>query len=194
MKRICVYCGSNRGAREAYLDAARRLAAVLVEKNIELVYGGASAGIMGVIADETLTLGGRVHGVLPTSIRHKELAHPKLTQLHVVETMHERKSLMAELSDGFIAMPGGFGTLEEIIEIVTWGQLQFHAKPCGVLNVDGYFDHLLAFLSHAEAEGFIRSENRGLLLADTDPGSLLQQFSDYEPSSVTKWIDDSIGA
>ena len=194
MKRICVYCGSNRGAREAYLDAARRLAAVLVEKNIELVYGGASAGIMGVIADETLTLGGRVHGVLPTSIRHKELAHPKLTQLHVVETMHERKSLMAELSDGFIALPGGFGTLEEIIEIVTWGQLQFHAKPCGVLNVDGYFDHLLAFLSHAEAEGFIRSENRGLLLADTDPGSLLQQFSDYEPSSVTKWIDDSIGA
>ena len=103
--------------------------------------------------------------------------------------MHERKSLMAELSDGFIALPGGFGTLEEIIEIVTWGQLQFHKKPCGVLNVDGYFDHLLAFLSHAEAEGFIRSENRSLLLADTDPDSLLQQFSVYAPSSVTKWID-----
>lgn len=191
MKRICVYCGSNSGTRESYLEAARRLAAVLVENDIELVYGGASAGIMGVIADETLQLGGRVHGVLPRSIRHKELAHPKLTQLHMVETMHERKSLMAELSDGFIALPGGFGTLEEIIEIVTWGQLRFHQKPCGVLNVDGYFDHLLAFLSHAAAEGFIRSENRGLLLADTDPDSLLRQFSGYEPASVPKWIDDS---
>ena len=194
MRRICVYCGSNRGARDAYLQAARRLAAILVDNDIELVYGGASAGIMGVIADETLALGGRVHGVLPKSIRRKELAHPGLTQLHMVETMHERKSLMAELSDGFIALPGGFGTLEEIIEIVTWGQLQFHSKPCGLLNVDGYFDHLLAFLSHAETEGFIRSENRGLLLADSDPDSLLQQFSAYEPPAVTKWIDNSIKA
>lgn len=190
MKRICVYCGSNRGARDAYSSAARRLAAVLVEHDLELVYGGASAGIMGIIADEVLARGGRVHGVLPRSIRHKELAHPGLTQLHIVETMHERKSLMAELSDGFIALPGGFGTLEEIIEIVTWGQLRFHEKPCGVLNVDGYFDDLLAFLSKAHEEGFIRSENRGLLLADTDPENLLEQFAAYEPSGVTKWIDD----
>ncbi|MDJ0759227.1 MAG: TIGR00730 family Rossman fold protein [Woeseiaceae bacterium] len=189
MRRICVYCGSNRGAQLAYVDAAERLAAVLVDNDIELVYGGASAGIMGAIADTVLALGGRVHGVLPRSITHKELAHSGLTHLHTVDTMHERKALMADLSDGFVALPGGFGTLEEIIEIVTWGQLQFHDKPCGLLNVDGYFDHLLAFLSHAEREGFIRAENRRMLMADPSAEGLLQQFSDYQPPSVTKWVD-----
>ena len=189
MNRICVYCGSNRGKQDAYVDAAESLAAVLADNDIELVYGGASAGIMGVIADKVLALGGRVHGVLPRSITHKELAHTGLTHLHTVDTMHERKALMADLSDGFVALPGGFGTLEEIIEIVTWGQLQFHAKPCGLLNVNGYFDHLLAFLSHAEQQGFIRAENRSMLLADSSPDRLLRQFKDYRPPSVTKWVD-----
>ncbi len=189
MNRICVYCGSNRGKQEGYVDAAERLAGVLIEQDIELVYGGASSGIMGIIADKVLELGGRVHGVLPKSITHKELAHPRLTQLHMVDTMHDRKALMADLSDGFIALPGGFGTLEEIIEIVTWGQLQFHEKPCGLLNVGGYFDHLLAFLSNAEREGFIRPENRGLLMAADSPEGLLAQFENYRPPSVTKWTD-----
>ncbi|MDJ0917201.1 MAG: TIGR00730 family Rossman fold protein [Woeseiaceae bacterium] len=192
MNRICVYCGSNRGAQLAYADAAERLAGVLVDNDIELVYGGATAGIMGVIADRVLALGGRVHGVLPRSITHKELAHSGLTELHTVDTMHERKALMADLADGFVALPGGFGTLEEIIEIVTWGQLQFHGKPCGLLNVGGYFDHLLAFLSHAEQEGFIRSENRSMLLTDSSPEGLLQQFLDYRPPSVTKWVDGKL--
>lgn len=191
MKRICVYCGSNDGLRPQYAASARELAAELVERDLELVYGGATAGIMGVIADSMLELGGRVHGVLPKTLRRKELAHQGITELHVVETMHERKALMAELSDGFVALPGGFGTLEEIIEIVTWGQLRFHDKPCGVLNVDDYFGHLLTFIRHAEQQGFIRADSRHLLLSDVTPSGLLAQFDAYEAPQVDKWVSAS---
>ena len=188
MRRICVYCGSNTGTRPVYAAAARNLAELLVRHDLELVYGGAAKGIMGVIADTVLEHGGNAHGVIPKLLEEKEIAHSGLTQLHVVASMHERKSMMAELSDGFIALPGGFGTLEEIIEILTWGQLQFHDKPCGLLNVSGYFDHLLAYLDHAEQEGFLRAENRQMLLQDTDPAGLVRQFERYTAPHVDKWI------
>ena len=189
MQRICVYCGSNTGKNPAYVTAAVDLADALVDRDIELVYGGASKGIMGVIADRVLELGGGVHGVIPQQLVDKEIAHRDLTKLHVVGSMHERKMLMAALSDGFVALPGGFGTLEEIIEIVTWGQLRFHDKPCGLFNVDGYFDTLLGFLDHAEAEGFVRDVNRRMLLADDSVNGLLAQFDRYEAPNVDKWID-----
>jgi uncharacterized protein (TIGR00730 family) len=188
MRRICVYCGSSSGAVDDYARAARGLADVLVRHEIELVYGGASKGTMGVIADAVLERGGRVHGVIPKMLVEKEIAHAGLTELHVVASMHERKTMMAALSDGFIAMPGGFGTLEEIIEIVTWGQLEFHDKPCGLLNVNGYFDHLLAFLDHAQHQGFLKPENRRMLLSEPDPASLVRSFERYEAPRVQKWI------
>lgn len=187
-RRICVYCGSNLGSRKVYAEAAAELADVLVRHDLELVYGGASKGIMGVIADRVLELGGQVHGVIPKLLEEKEIAHTDLTKLHVVSSMHERKTMMAALSDGFIAMPGGFGTLEEIIEIVTWGQLRFHDKPCGLLNVDGYFDALLAYLDHASAEGFLRPENRRMLLSDIDAAGLVQQLERYTAPRVEKWL------
>jgi uncharacterized protein (TIGR00730 family) len=187
MRRICVYCGSNSGSRGIFAETAVKLADLLVHQRLELVYGGASAGIMGVIADRVLERGGRVHGVIPTSITKKEIAHQGLTELHVVQTMHERKTQMAALSDGFIALPGGYGTLEELIEIITWGQLRFHDKPCGIVNVEGYFDHLLAYLDNAVAEGFLRPENRAMLLAESDPAILLERFRLYVPPQVDKW-------
>ena len=188
MRRICVYCGSSPGSDEQYALAARQLADVLVRHEIELVYGGAARGIMGVIADAVLELGGNVHGVIPKMLERKEIAHRGLTKLHVVTSMHERKSMMAALSDGFIAMPGGFGTLEEIVEMLTWGQLRFHDKPCGVLNVDGYFDQLLAFLDHAQDQGFLKPQNRQMLMCDSDPGLLVQKFERYEAPRVEKWM------
>jgi uncharacterized protein (TIGR00730 family) len=188
VQRVCVYCGSSNGARPAYADAAKELGRILVDNGIELVYGGASKGLMGIIADEVLRLGGRAHGVIPQFLMDKEIAHEGLTEQHVVVTMHERKSMMAALSDGFIAMPGGFGTLEEVIEIVTWGQLAFHEKPVGFLNVLGYFDSLLAYLDHAVEEGFLKPENRAMLLADDMPGGLIGQFERYRPPAVEKWI------
>lgn len=187
MQRICVYCGSNGGARELYADAARDLADVLVRHDLELVYGGSNTGLMGVIANAVLDMGGKVHGVIPKLLYDKEIAHQGLTELHVVASMHERKSMMAALSDGFIAMPGGFGTLEEIIEIITWGQLHFHDKPCGLLNVDGYFDQLLGFLDHARAEGFLRPENRDMLLCDRRAAGLVGRFERYTAPHVEKW-------
>ncbi|MGB5492738.1 MAG: TIGR00730 family Rossman fold protein [Woeseiaceae bacterium] len=187
MKRVCVYCGSNSGSRPSYAEAARDLADVLVRHEIELVYGGADKGIMGVIADAVLERGGKVHGVIPQMLCDKEIAHQGLTELHVVASMHARKSMMAALSDGFIAMPGGFGTLEEIIEIITWGQLRFHDKPCGLFNVDGYFDHLLSYLDHAAAEGFLRAENRQMLLSEGSASRLIQKFERYTAPHVDKW-------
>jgi len=189
VKRICVYCGSNTGARPVYADAARDLAGVLVRHEIELVYGGADKGIMGVIADQVLELGGKVHGVIPQMLCDKEIAHQGLTELHIVSSMHARKSMMAALSDGFIAMPGGFGTLEEIIEILTWGQLQFHDKPCGLFNVNAYFDHLLSYLDNAAAEGFLRTENRRMLIAENSAARLIGKFERYEAPRVQKWTD-----
>lgn len=189
MDRICVYCGSSPGRNLDYARAAKELAGVLVENDIELVYGGASKGTMGILADAVLEQGGAVHGVIPKMLQEKEIAHPGLTELHVVATMHERKSMMAALSDGFIALPGGFGTLEELIEIITWGQLRFHDKPCGVLNVRGYFDKLLAYLDHTQKEGFLRAENRAMLLCDDNAVGLLNQFERYTAPHIEKWAD-----
>jgi hypothetical protein len=188
MKALCVYCGSNVGVRETYVAAAAELARALVERNVGLVYGGASKGLMGKLADSVLAAGGEVHGVIPEALMGKEIAHPGLTELHVVNSMHERKALMAELSDGFIAMPGGFGTLEEIIEIVTWAQLQFHSKPCGLLNVAGYFTHLLAYLDHAQAEGFLKPQHRSMLMVEEEPAALIARFERYRAPVVEKWL------
>ena len=188
MQRICVYCGSNSGARPEYAQAAAELADVIVRHEFELVYGGSHKGIMGILADRVLALGGKVHGVIPQLLVEKEAAHDGLTELHVVKSMHDRKSMMAALSDGFIALPGGFGTLEELIEIVTWGQLRFHDKPVGVLNVRGYFDALLQFLDHAVEEGFLRPENRSMLIDDADPATLVQAFERYTAPGVDKWM------
>ena len=189
MKRICVYCGSSTGKSQDYVEAAKRLAASLVRQNLGLVYGGTSIGIMGIIADQVLALGGEAHGVIPKSLQEMEIAHNSLTELHVVESMHERKSMMASLADGFIAMPGGVGTLEEIIETLTWAQLRFHNKPCGLLNTNGYFDHLLAFLDHALMEGFLRQGHRDMLQVDDDPDALLRKFRSYKVPVVQKWVD-----
>ena len=188
MRRICVYCGSNSGIRPEYADTARDLADTLIRHDLELVYGGADKGIMGVLANAVLERGGKVHGVIPQMLCDKEIAHQGLTELHVVSSMHARKSMMAALSDGFIAMPGGFGTLEEIIEIITWGQLRFHDKPCGLLNVGGFFDHLLSYLDHASAEGFLRPQNRRMLLDDATATGLIQQFERYTAPHVDKWV------
>ena len=186
--RICVYCGSSPGGDTIYARAAEELGEVLVNNSIELVYGGAHKGIMGVLADAVLERGGKVQGVIPKMLEEKEIAHTGLTELHVVTSMHERKSMMAALSDGFIAMPGGFGTLEELIEILTWGQLRFHDKPCGVLNVNGYFDRLLEFMDHMQTEQFLTPENRSMMLTDSSPTGLLSQFEAYEPPSREKWL------
>lgn len=188
-RAICVYCGSSPGIHPDYASAARLLAGELLARDLTLVYGGASKGLMGVMADAMLDAGGRVVGVIPAALQRKEVAHAGLAELHVVRSMHERKALMEELSDGFIALPGGFGTLEEIIETLTWGQLGLHRKPCGLLNVRGYFDALLRFLAHAEAEAFLKDQHRSMLLVDTDAARLLSAFANYEPPDVPKWRD-----
>jgi len=189
MKNICVYCGSNPGRQEAYSSAARALAKSLVDRNLGLVYGGASVGIMGLIADTVLQLGGRAVGVIPEALVRKEVAHKSLTELHVTQSMHERKTLMAELSDGFIAMPGGIGTLEEIFEIWTWAQLGIHAKPCGLLNAAGYFDALTTFLDHAVAEQFVKPPHRAILIVEQTPDVLLDRFASYQAPTVQKWVE-----
>lgn len=188
MKALCVYCGSNTGTGGQYVAVARELGSILATNGIGLVYGGAGKGLMGVLADAALEAGGRVQGVIPKALLDKEIAHPKLDELHVVNSMHERKFMMAELSDGFIAMPGGFGTLEEIVEMLTWAQLGIHAKPCGLLNVGGYFDGLLAFFEHAEGQGFLRPAHRRMLLVETEAARLIERFADYEAPHVSKWM------
>jgi uncharacterized protein (TIGR00730 family) len=187
MNRLCVYCGSSAGTGDIYIAAARELGELLLEQEIDLVYGGSNLGVMGALADTVLEGGGNVTGIIPKALHGAEIAHTRLTELHVVDSMHERKSLMAVLSDGFMALPGGFGTLEEIIEVITWGQLGFHDKPCGLLNVSSYFDHLLAFLDHSRAEGFLHPQHRGMLLVADTPAGLLEQFENYEPPTVEKW-------
>ncbi|MHB8950545.1 MAG: LOG family protein [Rhodoferax sp.] len=189
MNNICVYCGSSPGRIEVYADGARALARALVQRDLGLVYGGASIGLMGLIADTVLQLGGRAVGVIPQALARKEVAHKGLTELHITQSMHERKTLMAELSDGFIAMPGGIGTFEEIFEIWTWAQLGIHAKPCGLLNVAGYFDALTLFLDHAAAEQFLKPQHRSVLIVEQEPLALLDRFASYEPPGVQKWLD-----
>jgi uncharacterized protein (TIGR00730 family) len=188
LARLCVYCGSSRGRRDAYAAAARAFARAMVERGIGLVYGGSNVGIMAVVAGEVLRLGGTAIGVIPEALVQLEHAHPGLTELHVTPSMHARKTLMAELADGFAALPGGVGTLEELFEIWTWAQLGFHAKPCGLLNVDGYYDALIAFLDHATGEEFIRPDQRAMLLVEPDPVALLERLTGYRPASVSKWI------
>ncbi len=186
MNRLCVYCGSSPGTGDDYVSAARELGKLLLRQEIDLVYGGSNLGLMGTIADTVLEGGGKVTGIIPQALHGKEIAHEGLTELHVVDSMHERKSLMAVLSDGFVAMPGGFGTLEEIIEVITWGQLGFHDKPCGLLNIAGYFDHLLAFLDHSATQGFLHPQHRSMLLVASTPAGLLEKFENYEPPTVEK--------
>ena len=185
--RICVFCGSSSGLNGAYADAAVALGRCLAERQIGLVYGGASVGLMGVLADTVLASRGEVVGVIPKALSDLEVAHRHLTELHVVGSMHERKALMADLSGGFIALPGGFGTAEELCEIITWGQLGFHRKPIGLLNVDGYFDSLLAFFDRAVHDGFVHSAHRGLVIDSSSPEEILEAFGDYQIPSLSKW-------
>ena len=189
MQRICVFLGSNSGAKPEYLAAAKATGAEFARRGITTVFGGSNVGLMGALADAALAAGGQVIGVIPEALRAKEVAHTGLTKLHVVASMHERKALMAELSDGFIALPGGMGTLEELFEILTWAQLGFHKKPCGLLDVDGYYGQLCGFLDNAVGQGFINRAHRGMLLAAPSPGELLDQFSAYVPPVVSKWVD-----
>lgn len=176
MKAIAVYCGASSGANALYADAARALGQVLVEHNIGLVYGGGNVGLMGVIADEVLRLGGDVTGVIPHALVQREVGHTGLTRIFVVKDMHERKAMMAALADGFIAMPGGMGTLEELFEMLTWSQLGIHAKPVGVLNVNGFFDGLVAFIGHLHAEGFVRAEHAGLMMVEATPEAIVRRL------------------
>ncbi|MGZ0077610.1 LOG family protein [Methylomonas sp. YC3] len=185
---ICIYCGSSPGRLDAYGEAAQALAQALVSRNIRLIYGGAGIGIMGTVADQVLKLGGQAIGVIPKALAHKEVAHPNLTELHVTQSMHERKMLMAELADGFIALPGGIGTLEELFEIWTWAQLGFHQKPCGVLNVAGYYDALINFLDHVAAEQFVKPHHRGMLMVESDPNLLLDRYVSYQAPAVKQWV------
>ncbi|MBW2454119.1 MAG: TIGR00730 family Rossman fold protein [Deltaproteobacteria bacterium] len=175
-KRICVYCGSSSGVADRYLDAAREMGRCLADRGIAVVFGGGRVGMMGAVADAALEAGGEVYGVIPEQLKDLELAHDGLTELHVVDSMHARKVKMAELSDGFVALPGGWGTIEEIFEITTWTQLGYHRKPVGLLNALGYYDGLLTFLTHAADEGFIRPQHRRLLQTGTTPPELLDQL------------------
>ena len=185
---VCVYCGSNSGRLEDYTSLAVLLADSLVNRNIKLVYGGASVGIMGRVADHVLKLGGEVIGVIPKALAHKEIVHSQLTELHITSSMHDRKMRMAELADGFIALPGGIGTLEELFEIWTWAQLGFHNKPCGLLNVAGYYDALIQFLDHVLAEQFVRQEHRDLLMVEQQPDVLLERYMAYQPPALKSWV------
>lgn len=191
MKRICVFAGSSPGANDAYRRSAIELGEALADRDIELVYGGGCVGLMGVLADAALARGGRVIGVIPHTLMVREVGHRALTELHVVDSMHERKAMMAELSEGFIALPGGFGTLEEMFEILTWAQLGLHGHPCGLLNVEGYFDSLLAFLDHSVEQAFVRDTHRAMLLVDDSPRSLLDRFAAYRAPVVAKWLQRS---
>lgn len=191
LKNLCVYCGSSPGLGEVYLSQASALAKALVRRDIGLVYGGASIGVMGRLADEVLQRGGRVIGVIPEALATKEIAHIDLTALHITQSMHERKQMMADLADGFIALPGGIGTLEELFEIWTWAQLGLHQKPCGLLNSSGYYDGLIAFLDHMHEQGFVQTAHREMLLLASDPDSLLDRFNHYQAPRVKHWIDSN---
>jgi len=188
ISRLCVFCGSNHGVRTAYAGAARELGRLLAVEGITLVYGGGRVGLMGETADAALESGGEVIGVIPRALDTKELAHRGVTEMHVVETMHERKALMADLADGFISLPGGLGTFDETFEILTWAQLGIHQKPCGLLNLEGYFDELISFLNHAVGEQFVKPQHRELVLVETEPSPLLKRMRSYKSTVTEKWI------
>ena len=195
MKRICVFCGANAGNNPRYRAEAEKLGRLLAARGIELVYGAGNIGLMGAVADACLEAGGTVIGVIPEALMGKEVAgrpvdHRALTRIEVVDSMHTRKARMAELADGFIALPGGFGTFEEFCEVLTWGQLGFHTKPMGLLNVNGFYDPLLALFDHAVSEGFLRPQNRAMALADTNIERLLGTMSSYQAEPVSKWLTE----
>lgn len=190
MRRVCVFCGSSPGARPAYAEAAEELAGLLAGEGIGLVYGGGGVGLMGRLADAMLAGGGEAIGVIPRALVAREIGHTGLSELRVVGSMHERKALMAELSDAFVALPGGLGTLEELFEVYTWSQLGLHRKPCALLDVEGYYADLAGFLAHAVEERFLREEHRAMLIVEREPGALLERLESFEPEGVQpKWID-----
>lgn len=188
MKRIAVYCGSNQGARPEYTVAARELGALLAREKIELVYGGGCVGLMGIVADAALKHGGHVIGVIPEKLVIKEVVHEKLPDLRVVKTMHERKALMADLSDGFIALPGGYGTFEEFFEILAWGQLGWHQKPFGLLNIAEFYTPLVQFLDHTTRQGFIRPQHRALVIIENEAEKILKRMREFRPPAEIKWV------
>lgn len=188
MRRLCVFCGSSAGVRPAYAAAAKAMGALLASRGIGLVYGGGNVGLMGIVADAALAAGGEVIGVIPQALADLEVAHAGLTKLHVVDSMHTRKALMADLSDAFVAMPGGVGTFEEFFEVVTWSQLGLHHKVCGLLNVEGFYSPLVEFIDHAVSEGFIKPLHRGIIVVDSDPARLLDCLMTTQVPVAPKWI------
>ena len=188
MNRLCVYCGSSEGRNPAYREAAHSLGQILADRGIDLVYGGGRVGMMGAVADATLNAGGEAYGVMPQALVDREIAHEDLTELDVVDSMHTRKERMAELSDGFIALPGGFGTLEELMETLTWAQLGFHRHPCGFLNVADYYTQLIEFFNHQVEEGFVSADHRNMVIVTDDMEDLLDQFAAYDPPEVKEYI------
>jgi uncharacterized protein (TIGR00730 family) len=186
---LCIFCGSAVGSRASYTEAAQRLGALMVKRGIGLVYGGGNIGLMGVIADAVMAAGGSVTGVMPRNLLAREIGHAGITELRVVDTMHQRKALMADLSSGFIALPGGYGTFDEFFEVVTWTQLGLHRKGCGLLNLDGYYDPFIAMLDRAVADGFIKPENRALVLDDVSPERLLDRVLAFSPPVTEQWLD-----
>lgn len=190
MQRICIFCGSNKGDDPIYVEQAALLAATLAKQGITIVYGGTTAGLMGVIAEEALANGGKVIGVIPQRLADKkDMSHQGLTELHIVGSMHQRKSKMSELSDGFIALPGGLGTFEELFEMLTWAQLDFHQKPCAIFNINGFYDKLNLFLDDVAEAKFMKPEHRQLLICENNPEQLLEKMFHYQPSTVSKWFD-----
>ena len=189
MRRVCVFCGSSPGRSPAYAEAARAMGRTLALRGLGLVYGGGSVGLMGIAADAALAAGGEVDGVIPDVLVRREVGHHGLTRQHVVRSMHERKAKMADLADAFVALPGGMGTLEETAEILTWAQLGLHAKPCGLLDVNGYYAPLIAFFDRAVQDGFLRPEHRAMVLVEREPAALLDRLAAYRPPAVEKWID-----
>ncbi len=189
MKRVCVFCGSSEGSRPIYARAARRTGEEIARRGLGLVYGGGKAGLMGAVADAALAAGGEVIGVMPNAQVSGEIGHEGLTELHVVGSMHERKKLMADLSDGFVALPGGYGTLEEFLEVLSWAQLSLHEKPCALLDVAHYWELLVALFDRTVAEGFVRPDHRSLVLTGGDPSRLLDTMERYAPPAAKKWID-----
>lgn len=185
---VCVYCGSSVGNNPVFADAARSLGRKLVEQNLSLVYGGGHVGLMGIVADAVLDAGGEVTGVIPKALMDSEVGHERLTRLFVVKDMHERKALMAEHAHGFIAMPGGIGTLEELFEALTWAQLGFHEKPVGLLNVDGFYDKLIEFLKQLTSQGFLRTEHRDLLIVQAEPDALITQLKKFTMPAGVSWL------
>jgi len=190
MQRVCVFCGSSPGARPAYAEATAEVARLLAGEGIGVVYGGGHVGLMGVLADTVMAAGGEAIGVMPQALVDREIGHTGISELRVVRSMHERKALMADLSDAFIALPGGAGTLEELFEVYTWMQLGLHDKPCGLLDVEGYFSGLVGFLDHAVDERFLRAEHRAMLIVEREPRRLIERLAEFEPRALTpKWID-----